>query len=851
MELAPGTVVAGYEILELLGRGGQSTVYKALDNQLQRVVAIKFLAGQSVADEQSSKRFLLEARALSTLNHPHIATVFHIGQHEQVPFIVMEFIEGQNLSAFIMTQRPSVEEKVRLMIQIATAVGYAHRQGIIHRDLKPGNILVQADRSVKLVDFGLAKLTKTASRERLSPGSDITASGAILGTVSYLSPEQAQGADVDERSDLFCLGIIFFEMLEGQRPFDRDNPVATVMAILSAPPRPGLRGPGLSGYLATVIAKLLEKDPARRYQSADDLLTHLRALSSDSDTQRLDSLNIGRRKNGVRPFPWNPGPWIRRHRFLTAGLAAGLVLASLLWFYLGRRSGTIPPDKGRIVLFVMPIKAGLDEKSRYLADLITAELISTLSRSADLRILYIGPEQEGAPALREKILKKQPVRYVIDGQLLLAGESLKVSVKIVDHLDSSILWSDTIRGGVAEIYTIPVRIATAVAFVAGVYVAADRLEFPGREAFDLYTKGDLLLRSYDPNRLAEAIACLQRCIAVAPGFLPAYERIVFGCQQYRNLGMDYDPAFQDLSYRYIRQGLQQNPRSAALAGELAWYYMHAYDIRQAQSHGTEAIRLNPSQPRNQRLFAWIEFCQGRTGEALAILNQARNANELDTIIILNQVVLNSMLGNRENADRAWQDVREMYASELVRTVCQGFWLAGRGQVDESANILRAVYAKSGTDLLGMLCAQMEFARGNYPACSADLKTWLKRNPYAMESYWLLCLSQAAAGEWDARRQTAREGGRYARLLHQRYPNPTLEMMTLYFDVIAGDRPVSPDAIRKVNTSGLDSFTRYLQGAALAWSGDRSGLSRLAAPYHPSYWLNRFYTKEVELLAAKR
>ncbi|MFH1177655.1 MAG: serine/threonine-protein kinase, partial [Acidobacteriota bacterium] len=213
MELASGAKVGGYEILEPLGRGGQSQVYKALDLALKRVVALKLLSERFVGDEIARRRLLLEARTLSTFSHPGIATVFQIGEIDGTPYIAMEYVEGQTLQSRLREGMLTAAEALRLLVEITEAVGYAHGKGVLHRDLKPGNVVVTPEGHAKLLDFGLAKLTSESLRERMSVADEVTSAGSMVGTVSYVSPEQARGEELDAPSDLWALGVILYEML--------------------------------------------------------------------------------------------------------------------------------------------------------------------------------------------------------------------------------------------------------------------------------------------------------------------------------------------------------------------------------------------------------------------------------------------------------------------------------------------------------------------------------------------------------------------------------------------------------------------------------------------------------------
>jgi Tol biopolymer transport system component/tRNA A-37 threonylcarbamoyl transferase component Bud32 len=310
-----GQNISHYEVLEKLGEGGMGVVYKARDSHLKRFVALKVLPPEKVADAERKHRFVQEARSASALNHPNIITVYDIDQSDGVDFIAMEYVEGKTLDELIGRQGLTLNQALKCSIQIADALAKAHGAGIVHRDLKPGNVMVTGDGRVKVLDFGLAKLTEPAwvrSEDSTLTGRPSTETGLIVGTVSYMSPEQAEGKKVDARSDIFSFGSLLYEMLTGRRPFRRDSPALTLAAVLhlEPPPLPASVGPGL----AAIVAHCLEKEPGNRFQSAHDLAF---ALRSDSGTSLV-----------IAP-PRPPSRSRRRTGLHAAGLGA-VALAGML-----------------------------------------------------------------------------------------------------------------------------------------------------------------------------------------------------------------------------------------------------------------------------------------------------------------------------------------------------------------------------------------------------------------------------------------------------------------------------------------------------------------------------------------
>jgi serine/threonine protein kinase len=318
MPLSEGEQLGPYEILGPLGRGGMGEVYRARDTRLRREVALKMLHDASANDETSLRRFQQETHAVAAMNHPSILAIHDTGTHRGVPFAVTELLQGETLAERLDAGAIAPKRATEIASQIADGLAAAHAKGIVHRDIKPENIFLTHDGRAKILDFGIARIENSSQRTGAGGQRGSTSSQMLVGTAGYVSPEQVRGAKADARSDLFALGAVFYEMLTGQKAFQRGSPVETLGAVLKDDPRRSPEADKVPAHVAPFVFRCLEKDPADRYQSARDLLFDLRALQAEGVRESADRVTF-------RSVP----PWRQRRTRLVLRALAGTLLFAL------------------------------------------------------------------------------------------------------------------------------------------------------------------------------------------------------------------------------------------------------------------------------------------------------------------------------------------------------------------------------------------------------------------------------------------------------------------------------------------------------------------------------------------
>lgn len=514
-----GKTVSHYRLLEKLGTGGMGVVYKAQDLRLGRLVAIKFLTPEAAGDEESRRRFVQEARAAAALDHPNICAIHEIDERDpQAPFIVMSLYEGETLKRILFERSLGVREAVELGIEIADGLAAAHAQHVVHRDVKPANIFLTDAGELKVLDFGLAKV-RGAMR--------ITRTGAVVGTATYMSPEQATGGEVDERSDVWALGVILYEMVAGRPPFVGDYDPAVLYAVVHHDPQP-IDNAKVSKACRSILDRALSKKPRDRFQSMTEFREALVKLS-ESLGPAADGASLVRRssRRSAAIAAQEVEPNESRRILLAAGLGMLLVLLAALWFL----SKPSTPQQGQASIAVLPFEEiGAPGQSAGFGHGLTEDLTTRLTRIGSLRVAphssavrYAASSQTAA-----EIADELSVSYVVAGSVRRNGDRLRVSAQLVDAVDGKTLWAEAYDGSMDRILSAQSEIAQEIAVALRLELNPQEISAVGRadtsnpDAYEFYLRALTHRDRATPGELRLALEALQLAIDADPRFARAH-----------------------------------------------------------------------------------------------------------------------------------------------------------------------------------------------------------------------------------------------------------------------------------------------------------------------------------------
>ena len=698
-----GKTVSHYRVLEKLGEGGMGVVYRADDTKLERHVALKFLSPRILGSDTEKARFVQEAKAAAALNHPNICTIYEINEADGHSFIAMECVEGQNLKARIESGSITLEEALAIAAQIAEGLTEAHAKGIVHRDIKPANVVVTAKGRVKIMDFGLA---------RSSEATQLTVAGTTVGTIAYMSPEQAQGERVDYRTDIWSLGVILYEMIAGQRPFRGNRDQAVIYSILNEEPAPlSVARPEVPVELENVVSRMLAKDPASRHSGAEEVLADLSMLREARETV-----------TSTRPAS------ARKRRPSIA------------------------------VLPFLDMSPQRDEE--YFCEGMAEELINALTHIGGLKVSARTSsfQFKGAGHDVRRIGRDLGVETVLEGSVRKAGSRLRITAQLVSVADGCHLWSEKFDRDMENVFAIQDEISLAIVDRLRVELLGnEKAELVKRpqaspEAYNLYLRGRWFWNKRTHEDLKKAIEYFERAIELAPDYALAYAGIADCYAAFLEYSASPPEDAAALSKRAALKALEIDDALAEAHASLGYIKMvHDWDWTGAEAEFRRAIELNPRYAPAHHRYAHYLVSTARYAEAL---EETRWAQELEPDSLAIKRTMGFMLcaaGEYDSAIEAMRQALEIDPTLIFVHLTLGLAYLRKSMYEEALLALREEERLlGGWSPLSAACIGVAHAlSGNVDEAEralADLMEISKHRRVPPSGIALLCFAQERKDE---------------------------------------------------------------------------------------------------------
>jgi serine/threonine protein kinase len=649
-----GTFIADkYKIIEEIGRGGMGVVYKAKDARLDRTVALKFLSSELTQDKEAKQRFVQEAKAAAALNHPNISIIHEIDEHQSQTFIAMEYIQGHSLKKKLEDGPLEIDEAKDIALQVAEGLREAHEKGIVHRDIKPANIMLNEKGQAKITDFGLAKL---------SGGADLTKASIIMGTVAYMSPEQAKGEEVDQRTDIWSLGAMIYEMLSGERPFQKSQEHALLYSILNDEPKPisEIRA-NVPNQIEEIVYKALEKDISKRYQTIQEFLSDL-----------SPSIPIA--------FP--------------------------------------KEKKSIVVLPFDDMSPGKDNE--YFSDGLTEEIISDLSSIQSLRVISRTSAMmlKGTKKSMKTIGRELNVQYVLEGSVRKAGNQLRITAQLIDALNDAHLWAEKYRGTLDDVFDIQEKVSRSIVDALKVKLdpSEDKkiAEKPIEDVwvYDLYLRARKEIVSVTEEGLERALQLIKHGLSIIGDNEQIYGLMGYAYFQNFNLGFGPKESCLQKLREYADKVFKLNPGSYIGHFLRALDHWKSGDIKEAIREYEKTLNINPNHIDSLMQISYFYTISGKPSAAMPWLDKLHEIAPLDWMTLWMISEAECEKGNFESALEPLLTCLKLYPEHPFCQLAYGHGLAFVNRFQEAYKIFGKLAKESPENWLGHFALFIQYALQN-------------------------------------------------------------------------------------------------------------------------------------------